>query len=84
MNSEECTLKFYKSDYNGPVYVIGQKNEDGNEITEKFGELKFKVKNFDYSECDVNIEIKLGGTLLTAKIEYIKTKETFFTQFSFD
>ena len=84
MNSEECTMKFYKSDYNGPVYVIGQKNEDGNEITEKFGELKFKVKNFDYSECDVNIEIKLGGTLLTAKIEYIKTKETFFTQFSFD
>ena len=84
MNSEECTLKFYKSDYDGPVHVIGQKNEDGNEITEKFGELKFKVKNFDYSECDVNIEIKLGGTLLTAKIEYIKTKETFFTQFSFD
>ena len=84
MNSEECTMKFYKSDYNGPVYVIGQKNEDGNEITEKFGELKFKVKNFDYSECDVNIEIKLGGTLLTALIEYIKTGEKFYKQFCFD
>ena len=84
MNSEECTLKFYKSDYDGPVHVIGQKDKDGKVITEKFGELKFNVKNFDYSECDVNIEIKLGGTLLTAKIEYIKTKETFFTQFSFD
>lgn len=84
MNSEECTLKFYKSDYDGPVHVIGQKDKDGKVITEKFGELKFNVKNFDYSECDVNIEIKLGGTLLTAQIEYIKTKETFFTQFSFD
>lgn len=84
MNSEECTLKFYKSDYDGPVHVIGQKDKDGKVITEKFGELKFNVKNFDYSECDVNIEIKLGGTLLTAQIEYIKTKETFFKQFSFD
>ena len=84
MNSEECTLKFYKSDYDGPVHVIGQKDKDGKVITEKFGELKFNVKNFDYSECDVNVEIKLGGTLLTAQIEYIKTKETFFRQFSFD
>lgn len=84
MNSEECTLKFYKSDYDGPVHIIGQKDKDGKVITEKFGELKFNVKNFDYSECDVNIEIKLGGTLLTAQIEYIKTKETFFKQFSFD
>ena len=84
MNSEECTLKFYKSDYDGPVHVIGQKDKDGKVITEKFGELQFNVKNFDYSECDVNIEIKLGGTLLIAQIEYIKTKEKFYKQFCFD
>ena len=84
MNSEECTLKFYKSDYDGPVHVIGQKDKDGKVITEKFGELIFNVKNFDYSECDVNIEIKLGGTLLTALIEYIKTGEKFYKQFCFD
>jgi hypothetical protein len=84
MNSEQCTVKFYKSDFDGPVYVIGQKDQKGNIITEKFGELEFTVENFDEKECDVEIEIKLGGTFISAKIEYLKTKKKSYQLFKFD
>lgn len=84
MNSEHCTVKFYKSDFDGPVYVIGQKDQKGNIITEKFGELEFTVENFDEKECDVEIEIKLGGTFISAKIEYLKTKKKSYQLFKFD
>ena len=74
----------YKSDFDGPVYVVGQKDKDGNVLTEKFGELIFKVENFDEKEPGISINIKLGGTFISAQIEEIKTKKKFFQTFSFN
>ena len=83
MRSEQCRIQFYKSDYDGPVYVTGQKDENGNEITEKFAELYFKVEDFDQNEPGVKITIKLGGTFISAQIKYLKTKKKFFQTFKF-
>ena len=84
MNSEICNIKFYKSDFDGPVYVVGQKDKDGNVLTEKFGELFFKMENFDEKEPGISINIKLGGTFISAQIEEIKSKKKFFQTFSFN
>ena len=84
MYSQECRIEFFKSDFDGPVYVVGQKDKDGNVLTEKFGELIFKVENFDEKEPGISINIKLGGTFISAQIEEIKTKKKFFQTFSFN
>lgn len=84
MNSEECKIQFYKSDFDGPVFVIGQKDKDGNVITEKFGELNFKVEKFDEKENGISITVKLGGTFISAQIEELKTKKKFFQTFNFN
>lgn len=84
MYSEECLIQFYKSNFDGPVYVVGQKDKEGNLLTEKFAELKFKVENFDEKETGVDVTVKLGGTFISAKIEYLKTKNIFYQSFKFD
>jgi molecular chaperone DnaK (HSP70) len=84
MYSEECHIQFYKSNFDGPVYVVGQKDKEGNLLTEKFAELKFKVENFDEKETGVDVTVKLGGTFISAKIEYLKTKNIFYQSFKFD
>ena len=84
MRSEHSSIEFYKSDFDGPIYVVGQLDENKKEITEKFGCLKFNVKNFDIKETGVEIEVKLGRTFLSAKVVYLKTKETFYSTFSFN
>ena len=83
MNSENCGIVFYKSDFDGPVYVVGQLDEKGNCITEEFGKLMFNVENFDEKEPEVEIEIKLGGTFIIAEIEYLKTKKKEIHTFNF-
>jgi len=84
MNSEHCNLEFYKSDFDGPVYIVAEPNEKEKILTEKFGILEFTVKDFDEKEPDVEIEIKLGGTFISAKIVYLKTKESFYKSFNFN
>ena len=83
MNSESCTVQFYKSDFDGPIYVVDQLNDKSEPMTEKFGELQFTVEDFDEKECDVEIEVKLGGTFISSKITYLKTGKQFFKDFSF-
>ena len=82
MNSESCTVQFYKSDFDGPIYVVDQLNDKSELVTEKFGELQFTVEDFDEKECDVEIEVKLGGTFISSKITYLKTGKQFFKDFS--
>ena len=84
MRSQECRIEFFKSDFDGPVYIVGQKDENGNLLTEKFGELIFKVENFDEKECGISINIKFGGTFISAQIEELKTKKKFFQTFTFN
>ena len=72
MTSEKCSVEFYKSDFDGPVYFVDQKSEKNEIITKKFGTLEFSVKNFDNKKPEVEIEIKLGGTFISAKIIYLK------------
>ena len=83
MFTEHCEITFYKSDFDGPVYVVGQLNEQGNCITEEFGKLKFNVENFDEKEPVIEIEIKLGGTFIVAEVEYLKTKKKEIHTFNF-
>ncbi len=83
MNSEFGRLKFYKSDYNGPVYVVGQLDENQNSLTEMFGVLEFTVDNFDEKDTDVEIELNLGGTFITATIVYLKTGQKKHQTFNF-
>lgn len=84
MNSEFASIEFYKSDFDGPIYVVDQKDENGKELTEKFGSLYFTVDNFDPNETGVEIEIKLGGTSISAKVKYLKTGEKRDQTFSFN
>ena len=84
MQADKCTLEFYKSDFDGPIYVVDQMNEKNEKIAKKFGYLNFSVKNYDEKNPAVEIEIKLGGTFISAKIVYLKTKETFYSSFRFD
>ena len=84
MRSEESRIEFFKSDFDCPVYVVGEKDKDGNVLTEKFGELIFKVDNFDEKNPGISINIKLGGTCISAQIEELKTKKKFFQTFSFN
>ena len=83
MNSESCTVQFYKSDFDGPIYVVDQLNDKSEPMTEKFGELQFTVEDFDEKERDVEIEVKLGGTFISSKITYLRTGKQFFKDFSF-
>ena len=84
MRSESASIEFYKSDFDGPIYVVGQKDENGNELTKEFGSLQFNVDNFDINDTGVEIEIKLGGTSISAKVKYLKTGEEKNQTFSFD
>lgn len=84
MNSNHVSIEFYKSDFDGPIYVVGQKDEKGNELTKEFGSLQFSVDNFDINDTGVEIEIKLGGTSISAIVKYLKTGEQRNQTFSFD
>ncbi len=84
MNSNHASIEFYKSDFDGPIYVVGQKDEKGNELTKEFGSLQFSVDNFDINDTGVEIEIKLGGTSISAIVKYLKTGEQRNQTFSFD
>ena len=84
MNSNHASIEFYKSDFDGPIYVVGQKDEKGNELTKEFGSLQFSVDNFDINDTGVKIEIKLGGTSISAIVKYLKTGEEINQTFSFD
>ena len=84
MFSNHCKIEFYKSDYNGPVYIVGQLDENGKCMTEKFGNLEFEVDDFDEKEPALSITVKLGGTFIVAEIEYLKTKKKSIHTFSFE
>ena len=84
MNSNHASIEFYKSDFDGPIYVVGQKDEKGNELTKEFGSLQFSVDNFDINDTGVEIEIKLGGTSISAIVKYLKTGEQRNQTFNFD
>ena len=84
MRSKSASIEFYKSDFDGPIYVVGQKDENGKELTKEFGSLQFNVDNFDIKDTGVEIEIKLGGTSISAKVKYLKTGEERNQTFSFD
>lgn len=84
MNSNHASIEFYKSDFDGHIYVVGQKDEKGNELTKEFGSLQFSVDNFDINDTGVEIEIKLGGTSISAIVKYLKTGEQRNQTFSFD
>jgi hypothetical protein len=84
MNSNQASIEFYKSDFDGPIYVVGQKDENGKELTEKFGSLEFTVEDFDKKETGVEIEIKLGGTSISAKVKYLKTGKEKIQTFNFN
>ena len=84
MNSDHASIEFYKSDFDGPIYVVDQKDENGKVLIEKFGTLNFTVDNFDFNETGVEIEIKLGGTFISAKVKYLKTGEERNQTFSFN
>ena len=84
MFTDHCEITFYKSDYDGPVYVVGQQDEKGQSITEEFGKLKFQIENFDEKEPTIGIRLKLGGTYIVAEIEYFKTKKKEEHTFNFE
>ena len=83
MYSESCEMTFYKSDFDGPVYVVGQ-IENGKCITEEFGKLVFTVDDFDEKDPHIVVEIKMGGTFITAEVEYLKTKKIEKCTFKFE
>ena len=83
MFTESCEMTFYKSDFDGPVYVVGQ-IENGKCITEEFGKLQFKVDDFDENDPHIVVEIKMGGTFITAEVEYLKTKKKKTCTFKFE
>ena len=83
MFTERCVMTFYKSDFDGPVYVVGQ-IENGKCITEEFGKLEFSVDDFDEKDRHIVVEIKMGGTFITAEVEYLKTKKKVIHTFKFE
>ena len=84
MRSESASIEFYKSDFDGPIYVVGQKDANGNELTKEFGSLQFNVDNCDINDTGVEIEIKLGGTSISAKVKYLKTGKEKIQTFNFN
>ena len=83
MYTNHCEITFYRSDFDGPVYVVDQLDEKGNSITEEFGKLIFQVEDFDEKKPIILVEVKLGGTFIVAEVEYLKTKKKTLHTFNF-
>lgn len=83
MNTEHSNIEFYKSDFDGPVYVVNQLDENNLSLTQKFGVLEFTVEDFDEKQDGVEIHINFGGTFISAKIIYLKTKKEKYGVFNF-
>ena len=69
--SKQPKIIFYKTLKDDCKY-IDEKDENNNLIIEKFGEIIFDIEEcFDMDNRDVQIDIKLGGTYIYAKAEYL-------------
>ena len=83
MNSEVSNIKFFKSNLPNP-HFIDQRNENGEKVTQQFGELTFYVdENFDINEPLVEIKVQLGGTYINAEVIYLKTGKKGIAEFSY-
>ena len=69
--SKQPKIIFYKTLKDDCKY-IDEKDENNNLIIEKFGEIIFDIEEgFDMDNRDVQIDMKLGGTYIYAKAEYL-------------
>ena len=69
--AKKLKIEFYKTLKDNCKY-IDERDENNNLIIEKFGELTFNIEEgFDMDNRDVQIEMKMGGTYIYAKVEYL-------------
>ena len=70
---KKISIVFYKTFKENCTY-IDEKDENGQLIIEKFGEVEFDLgEDFDSNKRDIRIEMKIGGTYIYASANYLKT-----------
>ena len=72
-NKVKPLIEFYKTFKDNCKY-IDEKDENGQLIIEKFGEVEFDIgEDFDEYNRKVRIDMKMGGTYIYASAVYLKT-----------
>ena len=67
-----CNIAFMKTDYDDALFT-----DDSVKQCEKFGEIKFDAgKEYDESDKDLIVQLKLGGTFIDAKVIYKEVEQT--------
>ena len=83
MPDPKCHIILYKTNKIDAKY-IDEKDEKGNNILSKFGEIFFDIgDSFDPNNKDIQIELKLGGTFITAKATHIYSSKEVLNIFEF-
>ena len=68
------SLIFYKSLKENCTF-IDEKNEKGESIIEKFGEVSFEIEDYDKDNNGVIVNMKIGGTYIDVSAIYLKTRK---------
>ena len=70
---KKLSIVFYKT-FKEKCTYIDEKDENGQLVIEKFGEVEFDLgDDFDSNERHIRIEMKMGGTYIYASAIYLKT-----------
>ena len=72
MNNSNAIIELFKTERDNIIF--SDQKENGELIVHKFGEFIIDVgKDFDASNRDIEIRMKMGGTFISASAIYIKT-----------
>ena len=83
MPDPKCHIILYKTNKIDAKY-IDEKDEKGNNILSKFGEIFFDIgDSFDPNNREIKIELKIGGTFITAKATHIYSSKEVLNIFEF-
>ena len=75
MDSPMIIIDLYKTNKDNPTF-IDEKDDNGNLIVSKFGEIILDVKDkFDPNSKEVIVEMKFGGTFISISAKYVKNNE---------
>ena len=69
--SKKPKINFYKTLKDNCKY-IDERDENNNLIIEKFGEALFDIeKGFDKDNCQIKVDMKMGGTYIYTTAKYL-------------
>ena len=84
MDCPTIIIDLYKSNKDNPT-LIDEKDDQGNLIVDKFGEIILDVKDeYDPNKKEVIVEMKFGGTFISISAKYVKNNERVYSLFVFE